>query len=155
MNVPPPQIRGIGGPDDSQNDSLSRHRPQGYAKSCSCTVSSYATAGRLQPLLLESLGLWQGLPAMASRSPQALSPVRRYQVRPAVRIFVPQDEWNIAIISAQRQGRCEGKNTTTLGFDLKAPTAPTRLSHRNKPFAGEPCGNDGIDNPLENPALGM
>ena len=97
----------------------------------------------------KALGLLQGLPAMAPRSPQALSLVRRYQVRPAVRILVPQDEWNIAIISAQRQGSRKGKNTTTLGFDLKASTAPTRLSHRNTTFAGEPCGNDGIDAHVE------
>ena len=146
----PPQIRGIGGPDGSQNESFSRRRPQGHAKSYSRTVSSYAKAGRLRPLLLGSLRLWQGLPAMAPRSPQALSPERRYQLRPAVRILVPQDEWNIALISAQRQGRCEGKNTATLACDPNASAAsPTRLSHRNTSFAEEPCGNDGIDAHVE------
>ncbi|MBA7514731.1 hypothetical protein ES705_06765 [subsurface metagenome] len=138
---PPPQIRGIGGgPDESQNDSFSRRRPRGHAKSCFGTVSSYGEAAWLRPLLLESRGLLQG-------SPQALSPVRRYQVRPAVRILVPQDEWNIALISAQRQGSREGKKTTTLVCDPNTSTAsPTRLSHRDTLFAVEhiPFGNDRI-----------
>ena len=84
----PPQIRGIGGgPDESQNDSFFRRRSRGHAKSCFGTVSSYGEAAWLRPLLLESSrGLLQG-------SPQALSPVRRYQVRPVVRILVPQEEW--------------------------------------------------------------
>ena len=103
-------------------------------------------------LLLESRGLLQGLPAMAQRSPQALTPVPRYQVRPVVRILVPEDEWNITLVSAQRQGSCEGKNTTALGCDPNASTAsPTRLIHQDVPGVGEYmlCGNDGIDAHVE------
>ena len=51
----PPQIRRIGGSDYFQNDSFSRCRSRGHAKSRSRTVSSYAEAGRLRPLLIESL----------------------------------------------------------------------------------------------------
>ena len=153
----PAQIRGIGrDPDDSQNDSLPRRRPQRHRcrprKYCSRTTSSYGEAGWPQPrdydLLLESRGLLQGLPAMAQRSPQALTPVPRYQVGPVVRILVPEDEWNITLVSAQRQGSCEGKNTTALGCDPNASTAsPTRLIHQDVSGVGEYmlCGNDGID----------
>jgi len=145
----PPQIRGIGGgPDDSQNDSFTRGRPRGHrcipVKSCSRITSSYGEAGWLQPrdydLLLESRGLLQWLPAMAQRSPQALNPVLKYQVGPVVRVLVPEDEWNISLVSAQRKGSREGKNTTALGCDPNASTAfPTRLIHQDVP-----CGNDGI-----------
>ena len=136
----PPQIRRIGGdPDDSQNDSLSRRRPREHAEPCSRTVSSYAEAGRLRPLPIESLRL---LP----RVPQPLCPARRYQLRNAVRILVPQDEWNLALSAHSR----EGKNTATFGCDPNASKASaTRLSHRNTSFAEEPCGNDGIDAHVE------
>jgi hypothetical protein len=144
----PPQIRGIGGPDDFQNDSLCRCRPHGHrcthGKSRTRTVSSYGEAAWLRPrdydLLLESHGLLQGLPVMAQRSPQSLSPVRRYQVRPVFRILVQEEEWNIALVPAQSQGIREWKNTTILVCDPNATTAsPMRFIHQNVP-----CGNDGI-----------
>ncbi len=142
----PLQIRGIGdGADDSQNESFCRRRLQAHAKPCSATVSSYAEVGWLRPLLLESRGLLQG-------SPQALSAVRRYQVRAVVRILVPQDEWNITLISAQKQKSRGGKIIITLGRYPNASIAfATLLSHRETLFAGEhmPCGNDGIDAHVE------
>ena len=165
----PPQIRRIGGdPDDSHNDSLPRRRSQKHRctprKSCSRTVSSYSEAGwlldrdynlllsRRNLSVLESRGLSRGLRAIAQRSPQASTSVRRYQVRPLVRIIVLEDEWSVTLVSAQRQGGREGKNTTILGCDPNTSTAsPTRLIHQDTPCAGEymPCGNDGIDAHVE------
>ena len=165
----PPQIRRIGkDTDDSHNDNLPRRRPQRHRcaprKSCSRTVSSFSETGWLwdrgYDLLLysqslfvsESRGLSRGLRAIAQRSPQASTSVRRYQVRPLVRIIVPEDEWSVTLVSAQRQGRREGKNTTTLGCDPSASTASTtRLIHQDTPFIGKymPCGNDGIDAHVE------
>ena len=138
----PPQVRGIGGSDDSQNESFSRCRPRGRATSCTRTVSSYGDAGWLRLLLLESPGLLHGLPVMAQRLSQALSPVCRCGVRSIVKILILQGEWNRALISAQRQGSHEGKNTTTPGCDPK--------SHQDTLFAREPCGNDWIDAHVEN-----
>ena len=154
--------RGIGGgPDDSQNDSLPRRRPRRHRctprKSCSRTVSSCGEAAwlldrgydlllpRRSLSVLESRGLLQGLRAIAQRSPKASTSVRRYQVRSVVRVLFPEDEWNIALLSTQRQGSREGKNTTPIGCDPNASTAShTRLINQDMP-----CGNDGIDAHVE------
>ena len=165
----PPQIRRIGGgPDDSQNDSLPRRRSQRHRctprKYCSRSASSYGEAGWLRDRdydlllsrrslsLLESRWLLRGLRAIAQRSPQASTTVRRYQVRPVVRIIVLKDQWSVALAYAKRHGGREGKNTTTLGCDPSASTAsPTRLIHQDTPCVGDymPCGNDGIDAHVE------
>ena len=161
----PPQIKGIGGdPDDSHNDSLPRCRSQRHRcaprKCFSRTVSSYGEAGWLRDrgydlllyrqsfFVLESREVLRGLRAIAQRSPQAATSVRRYQVRPSVRIIVPEDEWSVAFVSAQRQRGSEEKNIIILGCDPNASTASsTRLIHQDRPCVGEymPCGNDGID----------
>ncbi len=63
-------------------------------------------------------------------------------MRSVVRLLVAQDEWNIALISVQRQRSREaatGRTPTTFSRDHK--------SHRDT--AGEPCGNDGIDAHVE------
>jgi len=66
-------------------------------------------------------------------------------VRPLVRIIVLKDEWNIALLSTQRQRSREGKNTTPIGCDPNASTAShTRLINQDMP-----CGNDGIDAHVE------
>ncbi len=102
--------------------------------------------------LLESRWLSRGLHAIAQRSPQASTSVRRYQVRPVVRIIVLKDEWSVALAYAKRHGGREGKNATTLGCDPSASTAsPTRLINQDTPCVGDymPCGNDGIDAHVE------
>ena len=126
----PPQIRGIGDQDDSQTDSLSQLRPQRHW----FTVGNFRT----------------------QQSPQTFK--LKHRVRSVVRILDPESKWNIARISAQRKASREEKNTTSFGPALNASTASqVRLIHQYMPFAGGymPWGNDGIDNPLENPVLYM